>query len=388
MTKRNIVSGLLLLLLTFFLFCGTPAPEHELNYFDRDSLPTENIRLSILYPSPGSLNSLIKLKERGIFGDENLEIVGIFHQDERTDYQKSLALVKEKNLNWIKFHRLTGSLTKDSLFQENELTPEFKKIVARSDGMIFFGGADIPPYIYGEKTNLLTSISTPIRHFLELSFVFHLLGGYQNSDFIPLLESYPDFPVLGICLGEQTLNVGTGGSMIQDIWSEKYEKYSLEDVLSLHKNNWHYNPYSRLYPEKNLFRYNLHPIRFSPDGLFVRKFGFSPQETPLICSSHHQAVDSLGKGMKVCATTLDENVIEAVEHEKYRNVLGIQFHPEFPLLWDQEASFLFSPQDEEEFIPLETLKNSPPSFSFHKKIWSWFHESLKEFHQSKLKNQK
>jgi len=388
MTKRNIVNGLLLIALGFFLFCGTPPPEHKLNYFDGDSLSTEKIRLSILYPSPGSLTSLIKLKERGIFGDENLEIVGIFHQDERTDYQRSMALVEEQNLGWIKFHRLTGNLTKDNLFQENELTPEFKKIVARSDGMIFFGGADIPPYIYGEKTNLLTSISTPIRHFLELSFVFHLLGGHQNNDFVPLLESHPYFPVLGICLGEQTLNVGTGGSMIQDIWSEKYEKNSLEDVLSLHKNNWHYNPYSRLYPEKNLFRTNLHPIKLSLEGIFVREFGFSPQETPLICSSHHQAVDNLGKGMKVCATTLDENIIEAIQHENYRNVLGIQFHPEFPLLWDPEASFLFSPQDEKEFIPLETLKNSPPSFSFHEKIWSWFYESLKEFHQNKLKDQR
>ncbi|HZX10900.1 MAG TPA: gamma-glutamyl-gamma-aminobutyrate hydrolase family protein, partial [Acidobacteriota bacterium] len=274
---------------------------------------------------------------------------------------------------------------KENLFQENDLTSEFKKIISKSDGIIFFGGADIPPYIYGEKTDLLTSIRTPVRHFLELSFVFHLLGGHQNNDLIPLLESQPDFPVLGICLGEQTLNVGTGGTMIQDIWSEKYGKNFLEDIISLSKKNWHNNPYSRLYPEKNLFRYNLHPIKLSPEGIFVERFGFSAQDTPLICSSHHQAVDDLGKGMKVCATTLDEQIIEAIQHKKYKNVLGIQFHPEFPLLWDPEASFLFSPKDEKEFIPLETLKNSPPSFSLHKKIWSWFYDSLKEFHQSRVK---
>jgi putative glutamine amidotransferase len=383
--KKRIINCVLLILLAFFLFCGAPLKKQELNYFDQDPLPSEKIRLCILHPSSGSLTSLIKLKERGIFGDDHLEVVGVFHEQEHTDYRSSFDLVKENNLDWIKFHQLKGNLNKENLFQENDLTSEFKKIISKSDGIIFFGGADIPPYIYGEKTDLLTSIRTPIRHFLELSFVFHLLGGHQNNDLIPLLESHPDFPVLGICLGEQTLNVGTGGTMIQDIGSEKYGKNFLEGIISLSKNNWHNNPYSRLHPEKNLFRYNLHPIKLSPEGIFVERFGFSALDTPLICSSHHQAVDDLGKGMKVCATTLDEQIIEAIQHKKYKNVLGIQFHPEFPLLWDPEASFLFSPKDEKEFIPLETLKNSPPSFSFHKKIWSWFYESLQEFHQIRIK---
>jgi len=383
--KKTIINHGLIVILIFLLFCGTPSPEQELNYFDQASVKEEQIRLCILHPSYGSLTSLIKLKERGLFGDDRLEVVGVFHEQERTDYKNSYKLVREKNLDWIKFHQLKGTITKDNLFQENSLTSEFKKIVSKSDGIIFFGGADIPPYIYGEKTGLLTSIRTPVRHFLELSFVFHLLGGLQSNDWIPLLESYPDFPVLGICLGEQTLNVGTGGDMIQDIWSEKYGKRFFEDVTDLNKNNWHNNPYSRLYPEKNLFRYNLHPVKLSPDGVFVKKFGFSAQDTPLICSSHHQAVDNLGKGMKVCATTLDGQIIEAIQHEKFNNVLGIQFHPEFPILWNPKASYQLLPEDEKEFIPLETLKNSPPSFSFHKKIWSWFYESLQEFHMNRIK---
>jgi len=383
--KKRIINVALAFLLVFSLCCRAPSPNQESNYFDQDSFPSEKIRLCILHPSYGSLISLMKLRERGIFGDEQLEVVGVFHEQERTDYRSSFNLIRQNNLDWMKFHKLKGSLTKDNLYQENELTPEFKKIASNSDGIIFFGGADIPPCLYGEKTDLLTSIRTPIRHFLELSFVFHLLGGHQNSDWTPLLETYPDFPVLGICLGEQTLNVGTGGSMIQDIWSEKYGKNFYEDVISLSKNNWHNNPYSRLYPEKNLFHYNLHPITLSPEGIFVKRFGFSAQDTPLICSSHHQAVDDLGKGMEVSAATLDGQIIEAIQHKKYQNVLGIQFHPEFPILWDPEASFLFSPQDEKEFTPLETLKNTPPSFSFHKKIWEWFSDSLKKFHQSRVK---
>ncbi|MBD3413029.1 MAG: hypothetical protein GF421_01185 [Candidatus Aminicenantes bacterium] len=385
MNTRKAVSFLFLAFLFVFQGCGGPSLEKDWNPYDYDLAPTDKVRLCILHPSTGSLNSLIKLKQRGIFGDDSMEIVGVFHGDERTDYQRSLDLVKKNNYDWIKFYPIKASLKKDSLFQKNSLSSEFKKIVLNSDGIIFFGGADIPPSIYGEKTELLTSIRTPVRHWLELSFVFHLLGGYQNESFTPLLESRPDFPVLGICLGEQTLNVGTGGSMVQDIWSEKYGQHFLEDVLAMSEHNWHTNPFSRLHPEKNLFRYNLHPVKLSPEGIFVKQFGLSEQDTPLICSSHHQAVDELGKGMAVCATTMDGRVIEAIQHKKFKNVLGIQFHPEFPILWDPEASFLLRPDDQDPFTPLETLKSHPPSYSFHQKIWTWFEQSIKAYHQNKQK---
>ena len=48
-----------------------------------------------------------------------------------------------------------------------------------------------------------------------------------------------------------------------------------------------------------------------------------------------QMVDKLGEGIKIAATSLDGKVVEAIEHRKYPSVLGVQFHPEFPILWDQ-----------------------------------------------------
>jgi hypothetical protein len=58
-------------------------------------------------------------------------------------------------------------------------------------------------------------ITDPHRHYLELSFLFHLLGGFQDESFLPLLEERPEYPVLGICLGMQSMNVATGGDMIR-----------------------------------------------------------------------------------------------------------------------------------------------------------------------------
>jgi len=352
-------------------------------FFDTAEPISEEVRLTILYPSMGSIRTLIELREQELITIENLTVIGVYHENERTDYQRSIEYVGENDLRWFKFHKISGELSKNTLFQKNTCSGEFEMIFNKSDGVIFFGGADIPPYIYGEKTNLLSGISTTYRHFLELSFIFHLLGGFQDEDFTPLLDTKPEFPVLGICLGAQSLNVGTGGTLTQDIWSEKYGKKYAEDVFTLGKENWHNNPFARVYPEEKLIRYNLHRIKLSGEGKFCSTLGFEEEDTPFIISSHHQMVEMPGKEMTIIATSLDERIVEAIEHKKYPHVLGTQFHPEFPILWDTVQKLRITPQDEEGINLNSFLKDNPPSWNFHKKIWSWLEERLVESHKSK-----
>jgi putative glutamine amidotransferase len=375
-----------IILCAIFIFCFSgfkvtnQLPEQ---FFDTAEPISEEVRLTIFYPSMGTIRALIELREQGLITIENLTVIGVFHENERTDYQRSIEYVGENDLIWFKFHKISGELSKDTLFQKNTCSGEFEKIFNKSDGVIFFGGADIPPYIYGEKTNLLSGISTTYRHFLELSFIFHLLGGFQDEDFTPLLELEPEFPVLGICLGAQSLNVGTGGTLTQDIWSEKYGKKYFEDVFTLGKENWHNNPFARVYPEEKLMRYNLHRIKLHGEGKFCSVLGFKEEDTPFIISSHHQMVEMPGKGMAIIATSLDGKVAEAIEHEKYPHVLGTQFHPEFPILWDTVQKFRTIPQGEEGTNLNSFLKENPPSWNFHKKIWAWFEERLVEGHSRK-----
>ena len=384
--KKSFSNKIIIFIISIFVLissCKPPSTLEPDRYFDTAKLVSNEVRLTILYPSLGSLHSLIELEKQGLFNVKNLVVIGIFHEKERTDYQKSIEFVKKNRLGWIKFHKLSGNINKDNLFKYNCLSNEFNNIFKNSDGIIFFGGADIPPYIYNEKINLLTRISTPYRHFLELSFIFHLLGGNQDTKFKPFLESRPEFPILGICLGEQSLNTGTGGTLVQDIWSEKYEKKYLEDVISLGKENWHSNPYARLYPEEKLLSYNVHPIKLCENGKFISDFGFNKNDTPFIISSHHQMVEKPGKGIKIIATSLDGKVVEAIGHDKYPNMLGIQFHPEFPVIWDNSTIFKITPQDKEEKTILSVLKNNPPSLAFHKKIWSWFGQKLIKSHTAR-----
>ena len=376
----KIKSGIVFVLCFLFMFGITYSQER---YFDSAEQKSEQIRLTILYPSMGSIRALMELGNIGFIPIEHLLVIGVFHEMEMTNYQNSIDYAMENSLDWLKFHRLSGELNKDIIFQQNDLTDEFENIFKKSDGIIFFGGADIPPYIYQEKTQLLTDIDTPCRSFLEISFIFHLLGRYQEKEFAPLLDSDPDFPILGICLGCQSLNVGTGGTLTQDIWIKKYGKKTLEDVISLGKDRWHTNPYRRLYPEQNLISYNMHLIKLLEKGKFVREFGFSKDDKPYIVSAHHQMAGKLGKGMKVTATSLDGKVVEALEHEKYPNVLGVQFHPEFPILYDRTRTYRFTPEDKEEISLLEILEKNPPSYQFHQKIWEWFSEKLTEYHNSK-----
>jgi len=314
-------------------------------------------------------------------------VIGVYHEKETTPYTKSIEFIKEKNLEWFKFHKLSGEFEREALFQKNSLTHEFEQIFKKSDGVIFFGGADIPPYLYNQKTSLLTQIHTPYRHFLELSFVFHLLGGFQDEDFKALLEFEPQFPLLGICLGCQSLNVGTGGTLIQDIPSVVYGKMYWEDLMVLPRQMWHHNPFASLYPEKigsqNLMPYHMHPIKFFLGTKFIQELGFNSKDNPYVLSAHHQIVDKLGKGMKTSATSMDGKVVEAIEHEKYPNVLGVQFHPEFPMLWDTTKKFKMVPDDKEETSLRSFLEKNPPSLNFHKKLWSWFSEKLKAYHKKR-----
>ncbi|NIM91090.1 MAG: hypothetical protein GTO17_09095 [Candidatus Aminicenantes bacterium] len=374
----------LFILFILFLFSGgTLFSQSSDRYFDKAEPTFKEVRLAILYPSIGSIKSLVELRKQSLFPQENLIVIGVYHQKERTNLEESKEFIKENNMEWFKFHQVSGELNKDILFQKNSCTEDFKNIFQKSDGIIFFGGADIPPSIYRSKTNLLTHISTPYRHFLELSFIFHLLGGFQEENFKAFLGPSPKFPILGICLGAQSLNVGTGGTLTQDIWSVKYGKKYFEDVIGLGRENWHANPLARLYPEEKLLSFNMHPIRLIENGKFCSEIGFNKDDTPYILSAHHQMADKLGKRIRIAATSLDGKVVEAIEHEEYPNVFGVQFHPEFPNLWDHEEKFRFTPQDKEEKSLLSVLESNPPSLAFHKKIWSWFSQKLKEYHESK-----
>jgi putative glutamine amidotransferase len=380
MKRRDLLNaliiGILSLALGLSLQAQTPAPERALELLaEKDG----NVRLVIFNPETFNIRALAELRRNGTINIPNLTVIGVFHVKQTGDFAASRKYVADHKLDWFKFHAVSAETSEPSLFKKNAFTDEFGLILKKSDGVIFFGGPDIPPSVFGQKTNLLTEITDPYRHWFEASAVFHLLGGYQDEKFVPLLDARPRFPVLGICLGHQTLNVGTGGSLVQDIWTELYQKATVEDVISLGPEQWHNNPYRHLFPLDRLMGYNFHSLELGAKSLFVTAMGFKTSDHPRILSSHHQAVGKLGKGLVAVAFSRDGKIIEAVEHSKYPNVLGIQFHPEHPLLFDPEPRHRQKPDDPPTSFRA-ILEGTPPSLEFNKAIWGWFAEKLKESH--------
>jgi len=382
--KKLLMAGLAVLaLLTLGVLVarlveGQEAPDPA-RFFDTARPPQGKVRLVIFYPSLGSLRDLVAVRGQGFIPYENLEVVGVRHERERTDYAAAEKYVLNNNLDWIHFHTIRGDIGLDTLYKSNAVSAELERIFDLSDGVLFFGGPDIVPAAYGEEMGLLTVVTDPYRHYIELTAVFHLLGGAQDPKFEAYLEARPDFPVMGICLGMQTLNVGTGGTMVQDIPTEIYGARTVEDVIRLGRDAWHTNPNPKMAPlERGLLPYNMHPIRLAAEGKLVKALGLQPEDKPYIMSAHHQAEEKLGQGMRIIATSLDGKVTEAIEHEKYPNVLGVQFHPEFSILWDATPKYKLAPGDKTAFGCRTVLEDNPPSFEFHRKLWGWFFAALKK----------
>ncbi|MBN2265806.1 MAG: gamma-glutamyl-gamma-aminobutyrate hydrolase family protein [Candidatus Aminicenantes bacterium] len=346
-----------------------------------DAAPARDagVRLAVFNPEVFNIRALATLRENGVFNVPGLTVVGVYHERQTGRFDDSRTYVRENGLDWFKFHEIRAEISEPVLFKRNACTPEFELIVEKADGVIFFGGPDIPPAVFGEKTLLLTDISDPFRHYLECSAVFHLLGGSQDETFEPLLGGRPDFAVLGICLGFQTIVVGTGGTLVQDIWTETYGQTTAEDVIALGPEQWHNNPYRVLFPLDRLMGYNFHSLQLGDNGLFVKDLGFKASDHPRILSSHHQALEKMGRGLVAIASSRDGKIIEAVGHKTYAGVLGVQFHPEHPLLFDAEPRHRQKPGDPPTSY-LAILEGTPPSVAFNEAVWSWFAGRLIESH--------
>jgi putative glutamine amidotransferase len=358
------------------LGCQAPDPDRWL-----DSAPARDagVRLVIFNPETFNIRALATLRKNGVIDVPNLTVIGVYHERQTGNFVESRKYVAENGLDWFKFHVVKAEISEPVLFNTNACVPEFDQIVKKADGVIFFGGPDIPPSVFGEKTLLLTDISDPYRHYLEASAVFHFLGGSQDPKAVPLLDARPGFPVLGICLGFQTLNIGTGGTLVQDIWSEAYGKTTVEDVIALGPEQWHNNPYRIIFPLDKLMGYNFHSLQLGDIGLFVKAMGFKSSDHPRILSSHHQALEKMGRDLVAIASSRDGRIVEAVEHKKYPHVLGVQFHPEHPLLFDAEPRHRQKPGDTPTSY-LAILEGTPPSVEFNKGIWRWFAAQLVESH--------
>ena len=317
-------------------------------------------RLGIVHPTTGNLRNALNLIGKNYIVADSIHIVGIFHESQQSLIESSQKMIDSDGLSNVELMVIKGAVSLDSLFVENDCSQQFSDVFNKTDAIILFGGADIPPSVYGEETFLTTELISGGKNW-ELSFLFHLIGGSQNPDFKPLLEKKPDFPVLGICLGMQEMNVASGGSLHQDIPYQVYGKTTFESLQQLGSENIHKNYWDRMDNENEYSFIHFHPIIIS-EGSFLKFNGVS--KNPVVASVHHQSPKKIGKGFKVAATSMDGKVVEALQHIRYKNVYCIQFHTDFSVLYDDGRTFKVS--------PTQTVELSEDTKLFHKLFWEDF----------------
>lgn len=154
------------------------------------------------------------------------------------------------------------------------------------DGLLLPGGGDMDPKFYGQaripacgEPNLLRDAAEPL-----------LLRAFLAAD----------KPVLGICRGIQVLNAVLGGDLYQDI--KPFEHLP-------HNNHWA----------------KVHTVTVRRGTLLSRILG---QDTVLVNSQHHQAVDRVAPGFTLAALS-EDGIVEAIEKPDARFCLGVQWHPEW-----------------------------------------------------------
>jgi putative glutamine amidotransferase len=169
----------------------------------------------------------------------------------------------------------------------------WRDMYAQADGVLLSGGGDVEPGVFGEDRHPATDDINPERDDIEIA-----LARWALED---------DKPVFAICRGIQVVNVALGGSLIQDIPSQRGQ--SIE-----HRG-------SAIGAARDQV---LHEVCIDPGTRIAGVFG---QGNVGVNSFHHQAIKVLGDGLIITSRAPD-GIIESVEAPGKRYYLGVQWHPE------------------------------------------------------------
>lgn len=172
----------------------------------------------LVNPVEKNIGTVKFLLDKGILGLDlrKIEFVGVYHSSQEYDFSKSADMISKNGLTCFHFHEVKGVLSEETIYRQNPCSDDFRRIFENSVGIIFFGGPDIPPSVYGQE-NRYSKTTDPGRHYFEVSFLFHLIGGTRNTAHKPLLNEKHNYLVTGFCLGMQSMNVAAGGTLYQDI---------------------------------------------------------------------------------------------------------------------------------------------------------------------------
>jgi putative glutamine amidotransferase len=158
-------------------------------------------------------------------------------------------------------------------------------------GLLLTGGEDLDPSAYGGVDNPAWGSVDPERDAFDFA-LFHAARKRR-------------MPILAVCRGLQLANVALGGTLWQDLPSQRPSKVT------------HDRPEDR--------RARIHVVAANPGSRIHRALG---AEELAVNSMHHQAIRELGRGL-IASARADDDVIEGIESPAGSWwLIGVQWHPE------------------------------------------------------------
>lgn len=166
-----------------------------------------------------------------------------------------------------------------------ETEEDLKAILDSVDGIMLSGGGDIDPDLLGEEREPEVGGVDRVRDEMEMKLV--------------RLAYDRQLPMFGICKGAQVINAALGGKLIQHIGIPSHSQETPKSETS-------------------------HSVGIDRESVLFGIFGKDRVE---VNSFHHQAIKSPAPCLKVTAMS-DDGIIEAVESDEHKSIIGVQWHPE------------------------------------------------------------
>jgi putative glutamine amidotransferase len=208
---------------------------------------------------------------------------------------KTLQYVEQSIVHWV---MSTGALavmipSPSGATQRGDVTLDH--YAQWLDGLVLHGGADVSPRSYGEEPLQERWSGDRIRDEYEI-------------DLVAAFERHGK-PVFGVCRGLQLLNVAYGGTLYQDIQTQK--------------------PDALMHRDASVYDRNFHTVDIVPASRLAALYPGASRVK--VNSIHHQAIKALAAGFDVEAVSNEDGLIEAIRGNDPARpyVAAVQWHPEF-----------------------------------------------------------
>jgi putative glutamine amidotransferase len=210
-------------------------------------------------------------------------------------FTKTLHYLEQSVAHWVlgghAMAVMIPAVTADSIVERTDL--DLHDYAEALDGLVLQGGNDVAPESYGEQPLDPDWASDAVRDRYEIELIDAFVRAGK--------------PVFGICRGLQLLNVMFGGTLWQDIPTQR--------------------PGAHAHRVPGKYEKHFHEIEIEPGSRLADLY---PGVRRAVTNSiHHQGIKALAPGFVVEARCPDDGMIEAIRRQGPGFVAAVQWHPEF-----------------------------------------------------------